>query len=79
MRAIAFAALALVLAGCETPAVTGVSRDAVVIRYDPTLYNEADVQPQADAECGRFGKKARFAGHDQKPIIQWRHARFDCR
>lgn len=37
------------------------------------------MQPQADAECARYGKKARCAGHDNKSIVQWRHARFDCR
>lgn len=70
--------LALLLAGCAT--VTGASRDHVVIRHDPAVDGAEDLQPMADSECARYGKRAVFVRHDLPlGIIGMRYARFDCR
>lgn len=77
-RGLALAALAL--AGCVQPLVTSASRDEVIIKYDPAFKDPPDLQDQADAECGRYGKRAQFRTEttDIPGGIGFYYARFDC-
>jgi hypothetical protein len=70
--------LLLLLSGCLGPAVTGASRDTVVVRYNPIAHSQFDIQAKADAECARFDKKAIFVRSDTTEIGYAAFALFNC-
>jgi hypothetical protein len=71
--------LAFALAGCETGVVTGSSREAVIIKYDPALSKrDGKIQQMADKECAAYGMKARYVSTNELAPMAMRHDRFAC-
>jgi len=66
------------LSACTKPVVTGASSDTVIIKHDPALQSVTDLQPLADKECGRYGRKAVFASDESETALGFHYARFDC-
>lgn len=80
LRMIRSVAIALVmLGGCAAPVVTGASRQAVTIKYDPLPHSRQDVIARAAEQCGAMGGGApRYVSTSQDGPIGWRYDTFAC-
>jgi len=70
--------LALPITGCAGPVVTESSADGIVIRHTAAVDDASSLQAQADSECGKHGKKARFNRYADETLLGPRNAYFDC-
>lgn len=70
--------LALPIAGCSGPTVTESSADGVVIRQLALADDFPKIQAQADSECDKHSRIARFVRYADETLLGPRNAYFDC-
>lgn len=80
MRTIVILPLLLAVAGCTTATPVARSEEGTTIRYDPLKYSAAEIQAQADAICGAYGRHAVLTGVVNEHVLGLGHdnATFDC-
>jgi hypothetical protein len=70
--------LTLPMIGCGNPAITEATPDGVAIRHLAAADDAASLQAQADSECGKYGKKAKFQRYADETLLGPRNAYFSC-
>jgi hypothetical protein len=68
----------LPLIGCTSPAITEATPDGVVVRHIAAADDASSLQAQADGECGKYGKKAKFERYADETLLGPRNAYFAC-
>jgi hypothetical protein len=70
--------LVLPMVGCTSPAITEATPDGMVIRHVAAADDASSLQAQADAECRKYQKKAKFERYADETLLGPRNAYFSC-
>lgn len=68
----------LSMTGCTSPTVIEASTDEIVIRHLAAVDDANSLQPQADSECDKFGKKAHLDRYEDETLLGPRNVYFYC-